>query len=163
MDFLKKCVNEPETIDPSTLEGKDFFMWLSIDKYLNYTIPKSKGEIVYNKEFYGEYCRMFKDAIKSGTILPNMKTMEIYEKLPYPNLDKWTKIKIIRKLKDNETDPIVASPILKKMDKEYIDEIIENSHSIMSSLSKISPLLELMKMKNLKQEDVIQLILEKYP
>lgn len=160
MEFLKHCINDFDTINPRELHGKEFYMYLSIDKYLNYTIPKKEGKIEYNKDYYKEYCNLFRDGIKNGIILPDMKIMEIYDKIPYDNLDKWSKISIIKKLKNKEQEPIPKSQVITKFDKEYIDDIISCSHSIMSKISQLSSLIETMKQYNLTQEDVIKLIID---
>lgn len=161
MDFIKKCVEDITSIDPSTLSQKEFSIYLTMSKLIEYTIPKKEGKIEYNKEAYGEYCKMFREALKNNTINLEMKTFEIYQKLPYDKLDKWTKINIIKKLSNNEKAPIVKSAYISKIDNDYVNEIIDISQNVMLRVSKLMPLIQLMDSKGLSQEDVMRMIVEK--
>ena len=87
-----------------------------------------------------------------------MKKKEIYNKLPNDSLDKWTKINIIKKLKSNEKNPKYKTPHVSKMDNQYIDEIISLSQNIIHELSKLYPVLEIMKKKQMTVDDLLELI-----
>ena len=104
---------------------------------------------------------MFREALKNNTINLEMKTFEIYQKLPYDKLDKWTKINIIKKLSNNEKAPIVKSAYISKIDNDYVNEIIDISQNVMLRVSKLMPLIQLMDSKGLSQEDVMRMIVEK--
>ena len=163
MDFLKKCVEDIHSIEPSTLSHDEFNIYLTMSKLIEYKIPKKEGKIEYNKEAYAEYCKMFKEALKNNTINLEMKTFEVYQKLPYDRLDKWTKINIIKKLLRNEKAPVVKSAYISKIDNDYVNEIIDISQHVMLRVSKLMPLIQLMDSKGLSQEDVMKMIVEKCP
>lgn len=163
MDFLKKCVEDITKIEPSTLSHEEFSIYLTISKLIEYTIPKREGKIQYNKEAYGEYCKLFKEALKNNTINLEMKTFEVYMKLPYDKLDKWTKISIIKKLLGNEKAPVVKSAYISKIDNDYVNEIIDISQHVMLRISKLMPLIQLMDSKGLTQEDVMKMIVDNCP
>lgn len=163
MDFLKKCVEDITSIDPSNLSHDEFNIYLTMSKLIEYKIPKQEGKIVYDKEAYAEYCKMFKEALKNNTINLEMKTFDVYEKLPYDRLDKWTKINIIKKLLGNEKAPVVKSAYISKIDNDYVNEIIDISQNVMLRVSKLMPLIQLMDSKGLTQDDVMKMIVEKCP
>lgn len=158
MEFVRYVVDNLDNIDPDTLESSKLFVYNSIDKYVNYIVPRDEGKIVYNKENYGNYCKQFRAAIKSGLINPDMRNLEIYNKLPNDSLDRWTKLNIIKKLKRAELTPTYKSPLVSHMDNQYIDEIINLSHDVIHELSKIYPIFEAMKKKGLNVNDVLNMI-----
>ena len=64
MEFAKYCLENLDNIDYEKLSEDEKTIYLSIDKLFKYKIPKKNGKIVYNKENYAEYCKMFRNGIK---------------------------------------------------------------------------------------------------
>ena len=161
MDFVKNLVDNFDSINPNDLESSQFYIYNAIDKYINYTIPVKEGKILYNKENYCTYCNLFKFALKNNIINLDMKNSEIYDKIPYDKLDKWTKYNIIRKLKNIEITPLYKTPHVSKIDNQYINEIIELSQNVINDVSKLYPIIQLMKRYNITTNDIIDMINEK--
>ena len=158
MDFVKHLVDNFNSIDINELDHNQLALYNHIDKYVNYTIPIKEGKITYNKENYAEYCNLFKNSIKNGTINPDLNINEIYNKIPYDKLDKWSKLNIIKKLRRIELTPNYKTPHVSKMDRQYIDSIITTSHQVIHEISKIYPLIELMKKNKLTVDKAVNIL-----
>lgn len=161
MDFVKYVVDNFENVNPDELHGYQLFIYNSIDKYVNYMVPIQEGKIQYNKENYSAYCKLFKESLKNDIINVNMRNSEIYDKLHYDNLDKWTKYSIIKKLKKIEKAPIYKTPHVSKIDNEYINEIISLSQNVIRDISKLYPILTLMNKYEISNDELFDMINQK--
>ena len=160
MDFIQYLIDNFDNIDIHSLTSSQLNLYNSIDKYVNYTVPMKEGKIVYNKEHYCNYCKLFKKSLKDNIIDINMNINQIYNKLQYDQLDKWTKLNIIKKLKQIELVPVYKTPFVSKIDKQYVDEIINLSQNVINDISNLYPIINIMKKYKLKSDDIINIILK---
>lgn len=163
MDIVNSFISgNIDGINYELLDNENKHIYKTMDKMVNYTIPRMEGRIVYDKEKYATYCKMIRDAMHARTINLNMSLYEIFDKVPYPELDRGTRISIINKLTAKEKSGIVKSPHICKMDRDYVNEIVSLSQNIINKISNMNMLIQYMEEHSLTQIDVIKILMKHY-
>lgn len=162
MEIVNSIVSgDIDSINYDSLDTESKYIYRTIDKIINYTIPRKEGKIVYDKDKYATYCKLIRNAMHSRTINLNMSAYEIYDKVPYPELDRGTRLTIINKLTAKEKSGVVKSPHICKMDRDYVNEIVSLSQNIIGKVSNMHMLIQYMEEHNLTQIDVLRILMDK--